>query len=336
MPGLFPNLHTLVWKAPQRQGYREKTLDAVSYFLSPSLKHLYVSGILGPLAEQHPSELIWIFFQKPKVDCAPFFRTMNAMDGLRLESLELRIRQSVGLRKDHEVGLFLRQHQDSLQHFHTWTPEIVHLFQNEILGLSRLRSIEAVANGELEAIGFIDGLADRIPGLEVLHLTVREFEEAERWRELWSAMKRLRNITKLHLRVHQIEGLDEEDAKSMKKAWPALSSLYIVQEYGGWMGTPQGLSLDFLSAVTLHFSKSLTELGLFLDPNVPSAHPISPVRLEKLQHLYIQSSSGPEDPEGLVRYLARILPHEAEFKGDFSDEWDPVVDGLRQTRANQS
>ncbi|KAG8934815.1 hypothetical protein FRC01_000083 [Tulasnella sp. 417] len=326
--GLFPNLHTLVWKAQQPRAYEESTLDAVSYFLCPSLKHLYVWGIMGQLAEQSHG-FVW----GPNVDCAPFFHTLNAMNGLRLESLELRGREyAEELTQDHEVGLFLRRNQDTLHHFYTWTPEFVRLFQKEIWGLGRLRSLEVVADNELQATELIEGLADGTPDMESLHLTVLPFEQPQKWQGLWNAMKRLRKLTKLHLEVPEIEELDEGDARSMGETWPTLSYLYIVQKYGGWRDPSRGLSLDFLSAISLHFSKSLTELGLCLGPNLRSAQPISPVRFEKLRLLYIQSSSIPEAPEGLVQYLAHILPPEADFKGDLHFEWRRVVHRLERIR----
>ncbi|KAG8934817.1 hypothetical protein FRC01_000085 [Tulasnella sp. 417] len=328
--GLFPNLHTLIWKSRPQQGYKEETLDAVSYFLSPSLKHLYASDFLEPRSELPSRRDLLLALMGAR--SAPFFRTLNAIDGLRLQSLELRIRKSGELTEDHEVGPFLRQHQDSLQHFHAWDTNLVNLFQNEILGLSRLRSLELVTSNEPQALGFINGLADRTPEMEALRLTIGGSWVAQRWSRLWNALKRLRKLTKLHLTFPEIEELDAGDAKSMREAWPGLSSLYILQQYDGAGGGPRGYSLDFLSAISFHFSTSLTELGLCLGPNLRAVQPISPVRFEKLRLFHVQSYYEPGDQEGLVRYLARILPHEAEFKGDFSDEWDPVVDGLRQTR----
>ncbi|KAG8901513.1 hypothetical protein FRC00_006585 [Tulasnella sp. 408] len=313
--GLFPNLRTLEWRAEQTQPHTENTLDAVSYFLCPSLKHLYVSGIVEQVGyQQQPG-----FIMGPAINCVPFFRKLNAMEGLRMESLELRMREYADeLTQDHEVGLFLRRHRGTLMHFHTWSPEFVRLFQKEIWELTRLQSLEVVTDEELQASRFIEGLADGAP----------------EWQGLWDALKRLRKLTKLHLEVPEIEELEEGDVRSMKEAWPALSYLYILQKLGGWRHRSDGLSQNFLSAVTHHFSQSLTTLGLCFEPNKRSVHPISPVRLEKLQLIYIQSFSTVEDPEGLVRYFTQILPVGAILEGDPGYEWDGVAHRLERARDN--
>ncbi|KIO31351.1 hypothetical protein M407DRAFT_220508 [Tulasnella calospora MUT 4182] len=222
--GVFPNLRTLEWTARQRQDHGKDALGAVSHFICPSLKHLHISGTFRPLG--------WGFLWSPKVDCAPFFGTLNAMEGLRLESLEFRVLNfAKEPTQDNEVALFLHRHQHTLLHFRTWTTNFVRHFQKDLCGLSRLRSLEVNAGDQLEASAFIEGLASGAPEME------------------------------------------------------------------------------------------------------RSALPISPVRFEKLQLLYIQSSAEPEDPEELVRYFADILPPEAIFKGGY-DSWKQIVDTLERARAN--
>ncbi|KIO31353.1 hypothetical protein M407DRAFT_19730 [Tulasnella calospora MUT 4182] len=228
--GLFPNLRTLEWRSEEPRMDGEDTLEAVSYFLCPSLKHLHVSGIAGQLG-QRDHGFIW----GPSVNCAPFFRTLNAMDGFKLESLELRMRDfAEELTQDHEVGLFLRRHQDTLLHFYAWTTEFVRHFQNELCGLSRLRSLEVSVDNELQASAFVEGLAAGAPEMESLHLTVYPYEESHPWQGLWSALKRLGKLTKLHPEVPEIKEMEEGDVMSMREAWPDLSYLYILQKYGGW------------------------------------------------------------------------------------------------------
>ncbi|KAG9043535.1 hypothetical protein FS837_009410 [Tulasnella sp. UAMH 9824] len=214
-----------------------------------------------------------------------------------MESLELRMREYADeLTQDREVGHFLHRHRGTLLHFYTWSPEFVRLFQNEIWELRGLRSLEVLADEELQAPRFIEGLADVVPEVEFLRLTVLPHEPSHKWQGLWDALKRLRKLTKLHLEVPEIEELEEGDViMSMKAAWPALSYLYILQKWGGWRDRSEGLSRNFLSAVTRHFSQSLTTLGLCFGPNKRSVHPISPGRFENLQLIYIQSLSTVED-----------------------------------------
>ncbi|KAG8897203.1 hypothetical protein FRC00_004669, partial [Tulasnella sp. 408] len=239
------------------------------------------------------------------------------MDRLRLEILELQTRgfQQV-LTKGDEVGLFLRRHQKSLQHLRTWGSDLIIHFQQEIWELSRLRSLDVVVADESQAALFI-GLANGASKIEDLRLTILSCGESRKWQELWDALKGLGKLTKLYLEIPAIGGLGEGDVKSMKEAWPTLSSLYILKK-GRWFREPpgaRGLERDFLNALARHFSQSLTTLGLLFEPNIrSSSHPISPVRFEKLQLLYIQSIFTPEDPEGLAQYFAQILPREAIFR----------------------
>ncbi|KAG8934813.1 hypothetical protein FRC01_000081 [Tulasnella sp. 417] len=327
----FPNLHTLEWRANESQTLVQTTLTTVSRFLNPSLKHIYVSGISGlPLNPYNPYD--WA----PPVKYAPFFQALRAMETLRLESLDLQIGQEIGVvEQADEITIFLRRHLETLVHFNTWTPEFIHHLQNELLGLSRLRSLEMVADHEPQASGFIERLAKEIPEMEVLHLKIDPTtREPNQWQRLWDALKHLRKLRKLHLELSEIEELEEEDARSMREAWPDLSCFYILQNFGGWRAPYPGFSRNFLSAITHHFSPSLTTLGLCLEPNnIRSALPIGPLRFEKLQVLYIQSSVVPEDIEDVARYFAQILPPAAILKGKWHYEWDPVVDILDRERA---
>ncbi|KAG8914154.1 hypothetical protein FRC00_000749 [Tulasnella sp. 408] len=206
--GLFPNLRTLEWMAEQTQPHVENTLDAVSYFLSPSLKHLHVLGIV----EQKDFQVEdWdSFFPGPAIDCAPFFRNLNFIDGLRMESLELQMGgiQRV-LTKDDEVEFFLRRHQKSLLHLRTWHSDLASHFQQEMWGLSPLRSLDVVIADKPQAALFI-GLADGASEMEDLRLTILSCGESRKWQELWDALKGLRKLTKLRLEIPAIGGWEKE------------------------------------------------------------------------------------------------------------------------------
>ncbi|KAG8901512.1 hypothetical protein FRC00_006584 [Tulasnella sp. 408] len=327
---LFPNLYTLEWRADESGTLAESTLRAVSYFLSPSLKRIYVSGIFGrPIFQEDGPG--WF----DTVDYVSFFRALNAMEGLRLESLDLRMGEhtEVGPQAD-ELAIFLRQHRETLVHFSTWTPGFARHLQKELWKLSRLRSLEVVVDHEPHASGFIEGLAKELPEVEVLTVKVDpSTTEPNQWKRLWATLKRLKKLTKLHLELSEIEELGEGDARSMRAAWPDLSCLYILQNFGGWRNPYPGFSRDFLSAVALHFSHSLTALGLRLEPNIRSPLPITPARFEKLQLLHIQSSIAPDNPEDVAQYFAQILPRDAILEGDWHYQWKPVIHLLERERA---
>ncbi|KAG8964881.1 hypothetical protein FRC00_000783 [Tulasnella sp. 408] len=323
--GLFPNLHTLEWRADECRMVAEATLKAVSYFLHPSLKHLSLSGVFGRVMELAYNP------RYSRVEYGPFFHTLTKMDGLKLEHLNLKMGESTGALVDEAIPC-LRRHQDTLVHFTAWTPEFVSHFQTELWGLSNLRSLEVIVDTLPKAIGFIDGLADARPELEVLNLSVLPSWGRHEPQGLWNALKRLRNITKLHLEVPEIRALQEEDARSMGEAWPSLASLYILSNYK-WSNSGPGLSRDFLSAISRHLSGTLKTLGLHFGPNIRSSVPISPVRFEKLETLYIQTWSTPNDPEDLVRYFAQILPHDAILEGNWPYEWRNIAQRLEQEQA---
>ncbi|KAG8934812.1 hypothetical protein FRC01_000080 [Tulasnella sp. 417] len=323
--GLLPNLHTLKWRADESRTLAEATLRAVSYFLHSSLKHLYISGVFGRVIG------LGQVVQYGSVQYGPFFQTLTTMENLKLKSLNLRMGQSTGALAD-EVIPCLRRHQNTLVHFSAWTPEFVSHFQTELYGLPHLRSLEVIVNHFPQAVGFIEGLADARPGMEVLNLSVSPISGRHEPQPLWSAVKRLRKLTKLHLKIPEVKNLQEEDARSMKEAWPALSCLYIMSSQG-WSTPGFGCSQDFLSAITRHFSKSLRTLGLHFAPNIRSSASISPVRFEKLELLYIEAWSQPDDPEALARYLAQILPNGAILKGSWHQGWNQIVDILERERA---
>ncbi|KAG9041632.1 hypothetical protein FS837_011946 [Tulasnella sp. UAMH 9824] len=221
---------------------------------------------------------------------------------------------------------------EMLERINSYGARLVTHFREELWGLSNLRPLEVVTTTELQASGFIEGLADGTPKMECLHLTVVPYTQSRNWKGLWDALRRLRKLTKLHIWLPKIDELDAGDARSMREAWPALSYLYILRSTQLGDHT-EGLSLDFLNAITHHFSKSLTTLGLCFGPNKPSStYPIDPVRFEKLQLLHIQSFSTVEDPEELVNYFAQILPREATFKADPRNGWDKVADSLERAR----
>ncbi|KAG8934814.1 hypothetical protein FRC01_000082 [Tulasnella sp. 417] len=334
--GLFPNLHTLEWKAKNAPSYAGGTLDAVSYFLSPSLKRLYVSGIVGRMIRQGYRSL----YSNPSVDYASFFRALNDTKGLRLESLDLRgytVNAAQELELGDEVALFLHEHRDNLLHFYTWTPVFVRLFRQELWELSRLRSLEVIADDELQAARFVEGLVHGAAEMEDLNLTVLPYREPCQWQGLWDALKGLRKLTKLRLAVPEVHELGEKDARSMREAWPALSHLYIVLISGDWRGfrreSQRGLSSKFLSAISCYFSQSLTTLGLCFEPKIRSELQISPVRFEKLQLLYLQPLGPVDDPYSLAKYLAHILPPGANLKGNWYYNWEQVVQCLERERA---
>ncbi|KAG9040977.1 hypothetical protein FS837_012893 [Tulasnella sp. UAMH 9824] len=331
--GLLPNLRTLEWRAEQTHPHMENTLDVVLYFLSPSLRHIYVSGIV----KQRPvgvyaSGLGQLF--GPSIDCAPFFRKLNSMDGLRLESLELRMSEYARpLMKKHPVETFLRRHHQTLRHLRIWDSELLTHFQEELWRLSRLRSLEIATADDLQVSGFIEGLAEGAPEMESVRLLVHPWAQVRDWKRLWNALRRLRKLNKLYLEAPTVDGLEAGDVKSMKEAWSALSYLSIVRGHSHLEDHTEGLSLEFLSAVAHHFSQTLTTLSLYFGPNTRSStHPIDPVRFEKLQLLYIQNFSRPEDPEGWAQYFAQILPHEATLKVNRRHGWDKVVDSLERAR----
>ncbi|KAG9038884.1 hypothetical protein FS837_001149 [Tulasnella sp. UAMH 9824] len=332
--GLFPNLRTLEWRAERTLPHVESTLDAVSYFICPSLKHLYVSDIVEQ--KEFQADDWYSFFPGPGIDCAPFFRALNSMESLRMESLELQMcgYQQV-LTTDDEIELFLRRHQESLRHLRAWDADLGSIFQKELWGLLRLRSLDVIIADEPEAALFIEGSAEGAFEMESLRLKILSCEQPRKWQELWDALKGLRKLTKLHLEIPTIGGLGERDVRSMKEAWPTPSYLYILRRSSWLREAPEarGLEREFLSAVTRHFSHSLTTLGLVFEPKIRSStYQIRPVQFEKLQLLYIQSIFTPKDPEDLVRYFTQILPREAIFKADPRNGWDKVVDGLGQAR----
>ncbi|KAG9043536.1 hypothetical protein FS837_009411 [Tulasnella sp. UAMH 9824] len=327
---LFPNIHTLEWRADESDDLPESTLRAVSYFLQPSLKHIYVSGIFGRTIFMDDGSPWFV-----PVGYVPFFQTLNAIEGLRLESLELRMGEHTEVEPQaDELTIFLRQHQETLVHFSAWTPGFARHFQKELWELSQLRSLEVVVDHEPQASGFVEGLANELPEIEALTLGVDpSTREPYRWERFWSTLKRLRKLTKLHLELSKIEELGEGDARSMREAWPDLSCLYILQKSGWWGHPCPGFSRDFLSAISLHFSRSLTALGLHLEPNIRSALQVTPVRFEKLQLLHIQSSIVPDDPEDVARYFAQILPHSATLEGGWHYQWKLVIHLLERERA---
>ncbi|KAG8934811.1 hypothetical protein FRC01_000079 [Tulasnella sp. 417] len=318
---LLPNLHTLEWRTYEWPPLAEEILGAILYFLRPPLKQLSVS--LDPAMATQRAD--------GSVRYGPFFQTLTTMDNLKLESLNLRTGMSTEALAE-ELIPCLRRHQNTLVHFNAWTPEFVNNFRTEIYGLSQLRSLEVTADHFLRAVPFIEGLADARPGMEVLKLLVKETWGHGEPRQLWSALKRLRKLTKLHLEVPEIKPLQEEDARGMKEAWPALSCLYILRG-SQWCRSGPGSSRDSLSAIARHFSQSLTTLGLWLEPNTCSSPSTSLVRFEKLELLYLQVLCEPDDPEDLARYFAQILPTRAIIEGTGLHEWKQMVPRLERERA---
>ncbi|KAG8951371.1 hypothetical protein FRC04_006142 [Tulasnella sp. 424] len=305
--GLLPNLHTLQWKADEPHTPAEETLRAVSYFLYPTLKQLDVSGILGKLAAMVHTPLY------RAVEYGPFLRTLTTMDGLRLERLDLQMRESTGKLADEAIPCLLR-HYSTLIHFRAWTTEFVRHFQTELWGLPKLRSLEVATDDTTQAAQFVEGLADARPEIELVNLSVGAKTGLGELRRLWKALKRFERLTQLTLRLPEMEEVLEEDARSMREAWPALSCLFILSTDWWVAGFTMPLTRESLNAISRHFSQSLTMLGLYFAPGITPMQPTSPARLEKLQLLQLQSWFDPGDPEDMARYLARILPTSAVLK----------------------
>ncbi|KAG8913397.1 hypothetical protein FRC00_002485, partial [Tulasnella sp. 408] len=157
----------------------------------------------------------------------------------------------------------------------------------------------------------------------LLRLRTWDADLPRKWQELWDALKGLRKLTKLYLETPTIGGLGEGDVKSMKEAWPTLSSLYILQKWRWFREPPEAGGVERDPSMLLSLLAVAHTTRPLFGPNIhSSSHPISPVQFEKLQVLCIQPIFTPKDPEGLAQYFAHILSREAIFSAGPHNGWD--------------
>lgn len=300
--GLLPHLQSLSWETGEPP---EAMFEAISYFLHPSIKSLNVLGTSASM------------------QYGPLLQVLTRMERLKLERLDL-TKLSDGAKPENEAIPCLLQHRRTLVHVKAWTYKLLCQLQTELPGLQRLRSVDVTAYDGSQAVEFVTNLVAARPEMEAVKLSLVIRVEAKQQQRLWSALKRLRALTMLHLNATGLDELQAGDVESMAEAWSSLSRLYITQR-AGWGVLESGPSLDTLAVIARYFSRSLKELGVYPLSGRSSPPSLNPVRFQKLKVLDPGPSDPPDPVNHLVRYLAQILPRGVTFKASrWNKTWTKI------------